>query len=70
MPITLDPAPIVLPDGFASRRKRFTRAETRALVEFGKLEAGKFELLQGDIVPKMGQNEPHVFVCSLVADLL
>jgi Uma2 family endonuclease len=47
-------------------RKKWTVRECRFLVDSGLLEAGKYELIGGDIVQKMGQNPPHVLVISLV----
>lgn len=39
-------------------RKRFTREEARRMVELG-LIAGRYELIDGEIIDKMGQNPPH-----------
>lgn len=53
----------VIPDVeslLAARRKRWTRDECRRLMETGALPEGRFELIEGDIIPKMGQNQPHV----------
>lgn len=47
-------------------RKRWTRDECRRLVNLEVLEAGRFELIDGDIIYKMGQNEPHVCTCNRV----
>jgi Uma2 family endonuclease len=47
-------------------RKRWTREECRQLISLGILEPGRYELLEGDIVEKMGQNEPHVVVSKRV----
>ncbi len=49
-----------------SSRKHWTRDECRRLMEQGFLEEGRFELIEGEIILKMPQNEPHVFVCTQV----
>jgi len=51
-------------------RKRWTRNECRQLVEAGVLAEGTFELIGGDIVPKMTQHERHVFTCKRVREAL
>ena len=69
---TLEPISTILtlPDEMAARRKRWTRDECRALVAEGRLEAGKFELIDGEIIHKMGQNPQHVLVVMLVLRVL
>ncbi len=52
------------------RRKRWTRAECEKLVESGLLKPGRFELLEGEILFKMGQNPPHVLCVTLVLQVL
>jgi Uma2 family endonuclease len=47
-------APVVLP-----RRKRFTRSEVARLSEAGVFEGQRYELIEGDLIDKMGQNPPH-----------
>lgn len=44
-------------------RKHWTRDECYQLMEIGVLPEGKFELIHGDILLKMGHNPPHVLVC-------
>jgi Uma2 family endonuclease len=39
-------------------RKRFTRDELHRMQESGVL-AGRYELIEGDLIEKMGQNPPH-----------
>lgn len=39
-------------------RKRFTRDELHRMEESGIL-AGRYELIEGDLIEKMGQNPPH-----------
>lgn len=47
-------------------RKRFTVAECRSLQDGGLLEAGKYELIEGDIVFKMPQGYAHKACLSLL----
>ena len=48
------------------RRKRWTRAECVALEEAGIWEQQKLELVNGELISKMGKNRPHVNTLSLV----
>lgn len=43
------------------KRKRWTRAECDFLVQ-NELLQGRFELIEGEILSKMGQEPPHAFV--------
>ena len=52
------------------RRKRFTRPEVQRLAEGGLLEGQRFELIEGDLIDKMGQNPPHTYTLGLVLDWL
>src|SRR5688500_17726958 len=45
-------------DGFY--KKRWTVAECRQMVETGLLEPGKFELIDGEVMFKMGQGRKHI----------
>lgn len=47
-------APVLLP-----RRKRFTRSEVNRLSEIGIFEGQRYELIEGDLIDKLGQNPPH-----------
>lgn len=69
--VTLEapPASALSAEG-AVARKKWTRNECRQLVEAGVLAEGTFELIGGDIVPKMTQHERHVFTCKLVREAL
>lgn len=51
-------------------RKRWTRDECRQLMEMGILEEARFELIGGDIVPKMTQHERHIYTCKQVQKAL
>ena len=52
------------------RRKRFTRTEVQHLVELGIFEGQRLELIEGDLIDKMGQNPPHAFVIGLILSWL
>ena len=54
-------APVVLP-----RRKRFTRSDVVRLNELGVFEGQRYELIEGDLIDKMGQNPPHVWSIALL----
>src|SRR5579862_7600895 len=56
------------PDGFP--RKKWTVAECRRMTESGLLEPGKFELIEGEIVSKMGQSRIHIATVSRVIQAL
>lgn len=49
-----------------SRRKRWTRDDCLFLERSGLLE-GRYELIDGEIIDKMGQNRPHSLAISLVS---
>lgn len=51
-------------------RKQWTRDECRQLMEIGILEEARFELIHGDIIPKMTQHEPHIYTCKQVQKAL
>jgi len=55
-------------DGFA--RKKWTVKECRFLTESGLLEPGKFELIEGEIVYKMGQSRLHIAILNKITFLL
>lgn len=40
-------------------RKRFTRREFDHLMDSGTFDGQRFELIDGDLIDKMGQNPPH-----------
>jgi Uma2 family endonuclease len=45
--------------GEGVRRLRFTRAEVERLEKLGGFEGKRFELIDGELIDKMGQNPPH-----------
>jgi Uma2 family endonuclease len=40
-------------------RKRFTRSEVGQMLDAGLFAGERFELIDGDLIDKMGQNPPH-----------
>ena len=60
--VTVTPDP--LPEPFPQRR-RFTREECRFLVDNGLLD-GRWELVDGEIISKTGQNPPHKIAVILL----
>lgn len=48
------------------RRKRWTRSECDALAESGVLDCQKLELIEGELIDKMGKNRPHVNSLTLL----
>jgi Uma2 family endonuclease len=47
-------------------RKRWTRAECAALESAGVLEQEQLELVEGELISKMGKNRPHVTSLALL----
>jgi Uma2 family endonuclease len=47
-------------------RVRWTRADCERFVESGLLEAGKYELIEGDILRKTGLKRPHTASVALL----
>ena len=47
-------------------RKRWTRVECEALETTGLLDDQKLELVDGELIDKMGKNRPHVNVLIFV----
>jgi hypothetical protein len=41
------------------RRKRFSRCEVERMQELGFFEGERYELIEGELIDKMGQNPPH-----------
>ncbi len=59
-----------LPVRMEPPRKRWTRAECDALAESGVLECQKLELIEGELIDKMGKKRPHVNSVALLAKWL
>jgi len=60
--------PIILDDGYI--RKKWTVDECRKLVQSELLTPGKFELIEGDIVFKMGRGRDHIAAVILLMKAL
>jgi hypothetical protein len=54
------PAPLNPP------RKRWTRVECAALEGLGLFEQERLELVEGELISKMGKNRPHVNSLTLL----
>jgi Uma2 family endonuclease len=46
-------------------RKRFTRTDVQKMEEAGLFAGQRFELINGDLINKMGQNPPHAWAIQL-----
>ncbi len=71
---TVEPAilPAVLtPEAlFLLPRKRWTRDECRQMADLGLLKNNRYELIEGEVVDKMGQGRLHVFVVTRLVTYL
>jgi Uma2 family endonuclease len=47
-------------------RKRFTRNEVEQMLDAGLFAGQRFELIDGDLIDKMGQNPPHSHALRLL----
>jgi Uma2 family endonuclease len=47
-------------------RKRFTRDEVEQMLDAGLFAGQRFELIDGDLIDKMGQNPPHARALRLL----
>jgi Uma2 family endonuclease len=65
MPIVQNeiPAPVVSPD---PPRKRWTRAECATLEASGLLNQERLELVEGELIGKIGKKRPHVHSFTLL----
>jgi Uma2 family endonuclease len=64
-------APMPIPEiAEAPARKRFTREEVDRLAETGVFAGQRYELIDGDLIDKMGQNPPHVSAIQLLLKCL
>jgi Uma2 family endonuclease len=51
-------------------RKRCTREEFERLLETGVFAGQRYELIDGDLIDKMGQNPPHAYAIQLLSEWL
>lgn len=54
----------------APRRIRFTRGEVDRLLDLGAFAGTRFELIQGDLIDKMGQKPPQAYSVGLLMECL
>ncbi len=69
MPVTL-PAEPVAPAVSLPRRKRWTRRECEIAEKAGVFEGQRYELIEGELIDKMGALPPHSWLLTLLADWL
>ena len=63
--LTIEPVP-VLTDWPA--RKRWTRAECNRLEALGGFDGQRYELIEGELINKMGKNQPHVLMLAALGE--
>jgi len=67
------PSTLVAPQSVAPvppSRKHWTRSELQAISDAGLIETEKLELIEGDLIEKMGKNRPHILALSLLTQYL
>src|SRR5712692_11296645 len=52
------------------RRKRWTRAECSAVEASGAWDQQRLELVEGELISKMGKKRPHTYVLTFVREAL
>ncbi len=48
------------------RRIRFSRSDVDRMLEAGLLEGKRFELIDGELIDKMGQKPPHIYIIRAI----
>jgi len=66
MPVAFTDAPVLVD----VPRKRWTRAEVDALAATGLFGEERLELLEGELINKMGKKRPHVNSCAILFEWL
>ena len=69
MPTAVTEAPY-RPVSAEPTRKRWTRAECEALEATGLLDQQNLELVDGELISRMGKKRPHVNVLTFVQEWL
>src|SRR5450432_2024147 len=69
MPVTLTETPS-RPIDQGPRRKWWTRSECVALEATGMFDQQRLELIEGELIDKMGQKRPHIDALTLLASWL
>lgn len=54
----------------APPHKRWTREQVEAIESTGLLAGEKLELIEGELIDKMGKNQPHVLTVMILVDWL
>ena len=52
------------------KRARFTRQQVTRMMDTGVFVGQRFELIDGELIDKMGQNPPHASAIAAVAEIL
>ncbi len=60
---------LLTPPGYPNR-KRWTRAECEALESTGLWERERLELIEGDLISRIGKKRPHVTTMILVMKMV
>lgn len=66
MPVTLSPSPQRTDPGESPPHKKWTREECDALEKAGLIELRQYELIEGELIAKMGKNLRHVRALALL----
>src|SRR2546421_315476 len=69
MPIAIAETP-TLPAALHPSRKRWTRAECAVFEDAGLWAGQHLELIEGELINKMGKNQPHVIALGRIVRLL
>jgi Uma2 family endonuclease len=64
MPVAFDETIAPTPD--QPPRRRWTRAECELMASMGLLDGERLELIDGELLRKMGKNNPHVWTVMLL----
>jgi hypothetical protein len=59
-----------VPERLDPHRKRWTREEYQALSSIGLFDQQKLELIEGELINKMGKKRPHVNSSALLLEWL
>jgi Uma2 family endonuclease len=62
--------PVASPTLDSTPRKKWTREEIRELTSMGWFEGTRYELIDGDLINKMGKGEPHALAGMFIQQWL
>jgi Uma2 family endonuclease len=68
MPVAFDE--IIAPAPDQPPRRRWTRAECELMASMGLLDGERLELIDGELLRKMGKNNPHLWTVRLLHEWL